>query len=119
MYPSTVRQAKDSILLKFSFTDGDGDIGLTQTDTSQDILIKDIRTGAPFFAPLEYKYRMPYVTPDGVNKSISGDIEITIPNTYCRPGLPVDTLTYSIQIKDRAGHWSNTVQTPKLIVKAN
>lgn len=112
-----VKQGVTPIKIIFKFTDGDGDLGLTQQDTSKDVLILDIRQGSPAFPPIQYDYRMPYVTPEGNNKSISGEVEIDIPNTFCRPGLVVDTLRYSIQIKDRAGNKSNTLETPSIIVR--
>lgn len=111
------KQGVTPIKIIFTFTDGDGDLGLTQQDTSKDVLILDIRKGLPTFAPIQYDYRMPYVTPEGNNKSISGEVEIDIPNTFCRPGLAVDTLKYSVQIKDRAGNKSNTLETPAIIVR--
>lgn len=117
MNVSEVKQGVTPIKILFNFTDGDGDIGLTQQDTSKDVLILDVRRGAPSFPPIQYDYRMPYVTPEGNNKSISGEVEISIPNTFCRPGLTVDTLRYNIQIKDRAGNKSNTIETPSLIVR--
>ncbi len=112
-----VKQGVTPIKIIFTFTDGDGDIGLTQQDTSKDVLILDVRKGLPSFPPLQYDYRMPYVTPEGNNKSISGEVEIDIPNTFCRPGLATDTLKYTVQIKDRAGNKSNTLETPMIIVR--
>jgi hypothetical protein len=117
MSVTEVKQGQTPIKIIFNFTDGDGDIGLTQQDTSKDILILDLRRGNPVFSPIQYDYRMPYVTPEGNNKSISGELAIDIPNTFCRPGLTVDTLRYSIQIKDRAGNKSNILETPTVIVR--
>lgn len=114
--PTDVREGRDSIILGFTFTDGDGDLGLPQSDTTNDVLIQDIRVGFP---PIDYNYRMQVITPDGRNKAISGEIFITIPNTFRRPGVEVDTLYYNVRIKDRAGNFSNEVQTPQVIVRGN
>ena len=109
-----INENTDSVRLMFSFTDGDGDLGLTQSDTSTNTFVTDIRSGKKDFT---YRYRLPYVTPGGMIKDISGDITITLPGVTCVPGKTLDSVVYKIQIKDRAGHLSNIIQSPQLIVK--
>lgn len=110
---TTVKQGTDPIVIDMKFTDGDGDIGLDQADTTNDIDIYDVRTNYP---RIHYPYRMPNVTPSGTQKAISAELNITIPNTFLRPGASVDTLRYEITIKDRAGNRSNTILTPPIII---
>ncbi len=109
-------------LLKFSFQDGDGDIGLQQNDTTPphnyniySIFLKrhngnfdTIKTPAPIAA------RIPYITPKGSSKSIKGEIEVLIP-------LPLsngrkDTIHFDTYIFDRAMHKSNIITTPEFIL---
>ena len=111
---TNVKEGKETIVIKFSFTDGDGDLGLPQNDTSSDVRILDERVGLNM--PIEYNYRLPEIATGTKNKALSGQVEITIPNTFIRPGFVVDTLTYSLRIKDRAGRFSNIITTPRISI---
>lgn len=111
-----------SIVITFSFTDGDGDIGFKDDDPDQEsIFIQDGRD--TFDKP---PFRIPYVDQQGAGNGISGEITMVVPNSCCiydkSIGVPpcdttsiapqmLDTLYYIIQIKDRAGHLSNKIQT--------
>lgn len=110
----------DSILISFSFTDGDGDLGSQNGEPN--IFIKDGRDS--FDKPA---YQIPYIEPQGAGNGISGTIYIVVPTTCCiyiDPNgipracadvpIPFDTLTYLISIKDRAGHESNQIETPPI-----
>jgi hypothetical protein len=112
--------------LTFSFTDGDGDLGFE--DTTVSLLIYDLRTPT-----LAKDYRLPMVDPNGAGNGISGEITVRVPVSCCIPDpingilLPpcdtnsisnqtLDTLIYSIQIKDRSGNWSNVIQSSPIIL---
>lgn len=106
----------DSIQVHFSFTDGDGDLSLIDSD-SVDVFLTDSRLG------IQTPFRLPMIPPEGTGNGISGDIFINVINTtgiccifnnrLCAadPSYPVDTFTYSIQIRDRAGNLSNIIRT--------
>lgn len=115
MYQSTFGQ--DSVVITFTFTDGDGDLGFK--DFEESIFIVDGRD--TFSKP---SYRIPYIEQQGAGNGISGDISIVVPTTCCiypKPYIPcdtsqnapqqLDTVFYWIRIKDRAGHISNEIQT--------
>ncbi len=110
---------EDSVVVTFGFTDGDGDLGFK--DDQQSIFIVDGRD--TFEKPA---YRIPYVEQQGAGNGISGEIYMTVPISCCiydkSTGVPpcdtstlapqmLDTVFYTIQIKDRAGHLSNKIQT--------
>ena len=107
---------QDSVVITFSFTDGDGDLGFT--DGQESIFIKDGRDS--FQKP---SYRIPHVDQQGAGNGISGEISIVVPTTCCIYPFPLppcdtinapqqfDTVFYQIQIKDRAGNLSNEIQT--------
>jgi hypothetical protein len=112
--------------LKFTFTDGDGDLGFN--DTTVSIVIRDLRS-----PQLPKDYRFPMVDPQGAGNGISGEVTVRVPVSCCIPDpidgiqLPpcdtnsisnqlLDTLIYSIRIKDRAGHWSNEINTGPIIL---
>jgi hypothetical protein len=109
----------DSLLLTFSFTDGDGDLG---SDDSVGVYIKDGRDG--FDKP---PYKIPYINPQGAGNGISGEISIRLNTTCCTfangyppcsvvPNVPYDTLTYQVYIRDRAGNESNVIETPQILL---
>jgi hypothetical protein len=113
--------------LTFSYTDGDGDLGFD--DTTVSLVIYDLRT-----PNLSKDYRLPMVDPNGAGNGISGEITVRVPVSCCIPDpvdgilLPpcdtnsisnqlLDTLIYSIQIKDRSGNWSNLIQSDPIILR--
>ena len=113
----------DSLLITFSFTDGDGDLGFKDDQSS--IFIVDGRD--TFEKP---PYRIPYIDQQGTGNGISGEISIVVPTTCCTyfdtltqskvscQYVPVvqDTLYYLIRIKDRAGHLSNEIRTSDIVL---
>ncbi len=121
----TIQQStlnEDSITINFTFTDGDGDLGdsdsinIFVTDTRQDFIAN--------------KFRIPFIPPEGAANGISGEVSIVTYSTCCifpdgqvpcTPSVtyPVDTLTYKVQIKDRAGNLSNIIETPPIFVLCN
>lgn len=115
MLQSTYGQ--DSVVITFSYTDGDGDLGFLD-DGEESIFIVDGRD--TFQKP---SYRIPYIEQQGAGNGISGEICIVVPTTCCiysdlflpcdtlNPPQQIDTVFYWIRIKDRAGHLSNEIQT--------
>lgn len=116
--PGTARENIDTVVIVFSFTDGDGDLGLEEGDTTNDITVIDKRNGPPNIGDITFPYRMPYVTPPGQSKQISGTVELKMQNLIRRPGLQTDTVRYEIQIRDRANRFSNTIVTPPIVITA-
>lgn len=109
----------DSLVLTFSFTDGDGDIGSPESDPARrDVFVKlfEKKNGvfeeAILAAPLEY--RIPYLTPRGNNKSLKGDVKISVDYNILQPN---DTIFYKVFIKDRADRKSNEITTTTIITR--
>ncbi len=120
-------------VIALSFTDGDGDLGLTSVqDTGKyqfDIFVKyfELQKGTfkeiiltspnPQTGKLDtiwFHGRIPYLTPVGKSKAISGQIYDTLfINNY---SSPYDTIKYQIYIQDRALNKSNVVETPAIII---
>ena len=109
----------DSTYITFGFTDGDGDLG---DKDSVIIFLTDQRIKTN---PIVYK--IPLLAQNSGAKGISGEIKLRVysecciyPNgeTPCFPSItyPTDTLVYSLYIKDRAGHKSNIIYTPPIIL---
>lgn len=106
-----------------SFTDGDGDIG--DENNAANFFLIDSRDG------FQFTRSVPFVPEQGTANGISGEITVRINTTLghfccffptgqaaCTPSdtFPVDTLTYSLQLMDRAGNMSNVVVSDPIFV---
>lgn len=112
-------------VLKISFKDGDGDIGLYETDTAPpydynlfiDYFEIQNRDTVQVFNvdPITgdtstFNARIPILTPKGSDKSIKGEIEDTL--FIYDPTSSFDTIMFKVYLMDRALHKSNSIQTP-------
>lgn len=121
-----------SIKVTIGFTDGDGDIGYYSVESGKNdhqfdfpadntnpyynnFKVKTFRkvNGIWTVDPVDISARIPYLTPEGSNKALKGEIERDLP---VRPGLVKDTFYYEIYIWDRELHASNTVTTSQIIL---
>jgi hypothetical protein len=109
--------------MEVEFTDGDGDIGLIQPDST--IFSDSLKYN--FFTSLynmnngvfekiegsvgEQNFRIPYIVRKGQNKSLKGTIYIEFEYKL----IKYDTIFYTFYMKDRANHRSNT-DTSDIIV---
>lgn len=121
----TLRQSDlniDSLFLTFSYTDGDGDLGFSDSDTSQSIFVIDSRTGF-----IQDRYKLPEIPDQGTANGIFGEVKLMLYTTCClfpqgippcsRPqAYPTDTVTFEVYMVDRAGNHSNTITTPPIIL---
>jgi len=134
-------QGRDSVInLTISYIDGDGDLGLkeSQTDPPFDtgryannlFMEYQERIDGEFqqvrrdkWNPedtIGFEYRFPYVTPDGKNKSIKGDLSVKIsprPYFYYPQENYEGFVKFKVSIVDRKLHQSNTITTPAIPFK--
>lgn len=114
---------EDSLFVIFSFEDGDGDIGRTSQAQANNVFFIDRRTGT-----LDNSYGIPAIPEEGAANGVKGEVEILLYTTCCifpdgadpctaNPAYPVDTIAYDIYITDRAGHRSNTITTPPIMLR--
>jgi len=112
--------------ITISFTDGDGDVGLSDADTVPPYNLDPVNFNKYYYNLLlyyfvkngdvweeadlivPYYYRIPDITPSGQNKSLKGDIEVSISLPINRP----DSIRFNIELIDRALHSSNILTTP-------
>ncbi len=115
-------------ILTISYQDGNGDIGLSESDTlspyqkngsyyynfvityyeKQKGIFKQIDLDIPFSA------RIPPLIPDDPNKAIKGTITDTL---VLNPHPAYDTIKFGVFIYDRALNKSNVVTTPEIILR--
>lgn len=120
--------ANDSLgFVKFSFTDGDGDLGLSASDT-----LGEFGQGQPYYYNLFIHYYEKrngvyeeYVTPlplhvrfkrleaVGGSGALEGEMSVRY---FTLPGSAYDTVRYEMYIVDRAKQHSDTIVTPDIIL---
>lgn len=126
-------QLGDSGRVTFSFTDGDGDLGLDDGDNQAPFDTGSVYYNNVFITyyekvngvweqgispagyPIEFKYRIERITPTGKNKALKGKIIVYIvPICYDMFSADNDTTKYSIKIVDRALHESNSIESGEI-----
>lgn len=113
----------DTLIITFGFTDGDGDLG---DNDSLNIFLFDSRDSS--LTPGNIKP----IPEKGSGNGISGEIIATLATKsaaskiccifpdrracFTDPRYQQDTFSYLIQMRDRAGHWSNTIRTEPITI---
>jgi hypothetical protein len=109
-------------VLTFKVIDGDGDIGLPDSGSypgfkdlgDKNLFIKLFKKNDTGFIEdtTKFPYKTPYLEPQGQDKSLVADFEITM--KFTKGALPLDTIIkFSCFLYDRQLHMSNTVETPE------
>ncbi len=116
-----------SVELVFTFVDGDGDIGLKQSDTISPyvdeyknnffptLYVKDNGKYKEVENILVSNYTIPYIEPQGQNKTLKADVKVKFEYTKNDTLFNYDTLMYKYYILDRALHQSNIDSTSDII----
>jgi len=119
-------------ILRITYTDGDGDLGISQFDTTAYnffvayYVMKDgaLVPGTVYnnisgkFDTINFNNRFGPLTPDDYSGWIKGEIEDTIKPLYDpRSTAAFDTIQFRVHMVDRAGHHSDTVITPLIVVR--
>ena len=108
--PLNVVQFQDSVIIKVSYQDGNGDLGGFPAD-SVNLFVVDNRNGVPF------EFRIQELVPGGAEVPIKGTINITLQNLFLTGSGSQENVSFSIHAIDRAGNRSNVVNTPQVTVK--
>ena len=105
-----VVQYKDSLEIKFEYSDANGDLGEINPDQNA-IYVKDRRLSKPDY------YFIPPLAPPTSSVFIKGELIVKIKNTFLLGTAFKETTNFEIKLKDRAGQWSNTIVTPEITIK--
>jgi hypothetical protein len=113
----------NSGILRINFTDGDGDIGYPSQDPSAQpdlwvtFLYYDYASQKFISTDVNFMYNVPYLTPSGKDKSVSGIIETAMSPYYDKlyfSTLDSLHLEFQIYLLDRAGHKSNVITSREI-----
>jgi len=117
----TIVSGTEAFVVTIHFTDGNGDLGVTETHPESNAFVIDNRTN--FVDSLT----IPFISPNGTIKSIEGEIDFTFNSECCIPlsGIPCtpdadyppfDQVRFDVIIRDRAGNFSNQMQSPPMYI---
>jgi len=126
-----------SATLQINFTDGDGDIGYQTSEKNPPIdfyieVLSD--SGNSNYVPLFVSgqtdpvmgdtlfipYNVPYITPTGKDKELSGQIQVALAAGVGSWYLKTNSYyEYRIWLIDRANHVSNRITTPPVLSPPN
>ena len=126
---SIMKQGKvyeDTLLIRISFTDGDGDLGTESVagePTSPNVFLIDSRDGF-----VGQTFQIPFIPEEGAGNGISGTIDLKAFTSCClfddgtvpcgiSPNKTMDTLYYTLYIEDRAGHKSNEIEVGPIYLR--
>lgn len=102
-----VQQYTDELIFTISYSDGDGDLGTEDPDVPS-IELVDTRDSDV----LKFDYHLSPRAPEGSEIKITGELNVVLNHTIIiDENNNEETTTFKIRIKDRAGNWSNEVET--------
>jgi hypothetical protein len=113
---------EDSLIVRFRFEDGDGDIGRSDQAPNNNIFFIDERTGT-----IDNTFGIPAIPQEGAGNGVEGEVRIVLYTTCCiypdgsdpcipNTQYPLDTVQYRIYITDQAEHKSNEILTRPIIL---
>lgn len=109
--PTTIVALEDSIYMRISFFDGNGDLGENLT-SEKNLFVVDERL------ELAHEFRISNMVPGGAEVPIQGSLEWTIPSVFLTNSLgETEEVTYRIYVIDRAGNQSNTIVTNPITIQ--
>lgn len=104
-----VLQFQNDVSITFGYRDMDGDLGFTDPDEYA-MRIKDSR-----LAEWDW-YHIPPLTPEDMNLDIQGDFTVDLHALFLLGNGQQEITSFTLQIQDRAGNWSNQIVTPEVLI---
>lgn len=113
---------EDSLFVRFSFQDGDGDLG---DSDSINVFVTDTRQNFPL------EFRIPDLSSGTAGTSLEGEVTMLLFTTCClyddnsqapctpSTSQPTDEVQFTLQIRDRAGNFSNVIELSPITLMCN
>lgn len=106
---TTVLNFENSIQITIDYTDENGDIGYQDPDVYS-LRVKDSRLEEHDW------YHIPPLTPDLQELNISGSFTVELNSLFLLGNSSQETTTFTLQLKDRSGNWSNQISSPSVMI---
>ncbi len=105
----SVVQFENNVSIKFTYIDGNGDIGHADPDEYA-LRVKDSR-----LADFDW-YHIPPVTPNNEELNVSGSLTVELSSLFLLGNGGQESASFTVQLQDRAGNWSNQIITPVVLI---
>ena len=105
----SVVQFTDRVSLRFSYKDGDGDLGQADPD-NYTLWVKDARLNTAD------GYHIPPLAPEGEAVPIQGELTMELNALFLLGNSTQEETTYTVYLTDRAGNRSNTFVTGAITI---
>lgn len=110
--PTSIVAFTGRVEVELQYEDGDGDQGSLHPDSLL-LEVRDDRLTAPDY------YFVPPLSPENSNVPIRGTIRFRLNGTFLFGNGATESTIYCIRLRDRSGQWSNTVNTPQILINRN
>lgn len=110
--PTSIVAFTGRVEVELQYEDGDGDQGSLHPDSLL-LEVRDDRLTAPDY------YFVPPLSPENSNVPIRGTIRFRLNGTFLFGNGATESTIYSIRLRDRSGQWSNTINTPQILINRN
>lgn len=108
IYPDSAKAFSDSIVVEIYYEDGDGDLG-ENSPFAQNLFLVDQRN------QLKYGFRIGRIASEG-SPAIRGTLKVVLPYTNLVNSAGPEQLFFKVNVIDRSGNTSNTVNTASIVV---
>ncbi|MEZ4739825.1 MAG: hypothetical protein R2818_10865 [Flavobacteriales bacterium] len=109
--PGTVVEFEQSVTLRFSYKDGNGDLGRSDPD-DHSLWIKDSRLNTAD------GYHIRPLAPPDTEVPIQGELTVQLSPLFLLGNGAQEVMTYSFYIVDRAGNRSNEITSSPITIHA-
>ena len=107
--PNSTTEFSQNIVLKLTYKDGDGDIGHEDPDVYA-LFVKDSRL------PKADEYHVKPLTPPEQTLQIEGELTVRLSSIFVLGSDSTESTKYRVKLRDRAGNWSNEIETSSIQV---
>lgn len=107
--PTLVEEFADTVTISFDYYDYNGDLGHPDPNVTS-LSVKDSRL------QFEDLYHVQPLAPEGANVPIQGRLSVKLNNLFILGNDTVERLQFEVMIQDRAGNWSELVESDTITV---